>query len=89
MLQEGVATREDIDTTMKLGKNAAQWDAKNKQKINNQQPTINNQQPTINNQKSTNNNSQSTTTGTADPMGPLTLADFIGLDTVISLPYSR
>lgn len=41
VLQEGVATREDIDTTMKLG--------------------------------------------TAVPMGPLTLADFIGLDTCLSI----
>jgi 3-hydroxybutyryl-CoA dehydrogenase len=41
VLQEGTATREDIDTTMKLG--------------------------------------------TAVPMGPLTLADFIGLDTCLSI----
>jgi len=41
LLQDGVATREDIDTTMKLG--------------------------------------------TAVPMGPLTLADFIGLDTCLSI----
>ncbi|KAJ2356655.1 hypothetical protein GGF43_001933 [Coemansia sp. RSA 2618] len=40
-LQEGVATREDIDTTMKLGTN--------------------------------------------NPMGPLTLADFIGLDTCLAI----
>lgn len=41
VLQEGIATREDIDTTMKLGTNV--------------------------------------------PMGPLTLADFIGLDTCLSI----
>lgn len=41
VLQEGIATREDIDTTMKLGTNI--------------------------------------------PMGPLTLADFIGLDTCLSI----
>lgn len=40
-LQEGIGTREDIDTTMKLG--------------------------------------------TGVPMGPLTLADFIGLDTVLAI----
>jgi len=40
-LQEGIATKEDIDTTMKLGTNV--------------------------------------------PMGPLTLADFIGLDTCLSI----
>lgn len=41
VLQEGIATREDIDTTMKLGTN--------------------------------------------NPMGPLTLADFIGLDTCLAI----
>lgn len=41
VLQEGIATREDIDTTMKLGTNV--------------------------------------------PMGPLTLADFIGLDTCLAI----
>ncbi|KAJ2120381.1 hypothetical protein GGF48_004214 [Coemansia sp. RSA 921] len=40
-LQEGIATKEDIDTTMKLGTN--------------------------------------------NPMGPLTLADFIGLDTCLAI----
>jgi 3-hydroxybutyryl-CoA dehydrogenase len=41
VLQEGIATKEDIDTTMKLGTN--------------------------------------------NPMGPLTLADFIGLDTCLAI----